>query len=146
MPRIAEISTELSKSRREELSCDNHNKPIFPSIKSFHIINIIFFQTALEYYNAACQYGDKKLQEKCFKWFLVNLMPYYFNHPISELKSIPITLMSKLVNHPDLFVIQTEYSIYVMLKYWVYLQANPDNDKPSLKDINSYFSSKSGII
>ncbi|KAJ8954095.1 hypothetical protein NQ318_004400 [Aromia moschata] len=99
-------------------------------------------KTSLDYYNAACQYGDKKLQEVCFKWFLVNLMPYYFSHPLSELKTIPVSLMAKLVSHPDLFVIQTEYSIYVMLKYWVYLHLYPDSGEPSITSVNEYFCSR----
>lgn len=110
------------------------------------VTELIIFQTGLEYYNAACQYGDKKLQEKCFKWFLVNLMPYYFNHLLDELKTIPTLLMAKLVSHPDLFVVQTEYSIYVMLKYWVYLQIATDDPEPSMVNINDYFCSRSGIV
>lgn len=106
----------------------------------------MLLQTALEYYNAACQYGDKTLQEKCFKWFLVNLMPYYFNHPLDELKTIPTSLMAKLISHPDLFVVQTEYSIYVMLKYWVYLQIVSDDIEPSMVNINNYFCSRSGKL
>ncbi|KAG5887937.1 hypothetical protein JTB14_003032 [Gonioctena quinquepunctata] len=96
-------------------------------------------KTSLDYYNAACQYGDKKLQEVCFKWFLVNLMPYYFSHPLSSLKTIPVSLMGKLVAHPDLFVIQTEYSIYVMLKYWMYMHLFPDCEEPTIAMVNEYF-------
>ncbi|XP_072382553.1 protein germ cell-less isoform X1 [Diabrotica undecimpunctata] len=100
-------------------------------------------KTALSYYTAASQYGDKKLQDVCFKWFLVNLMTYYLHttRPLSELKTIPISLMAKLVAHPDLFVIQTEYSIYVMLKYWMYYQIFPEADEPSINAINEYFCS-----
>ncbi|KAJ8924933.1 hypothetical protein NQ315_001096 [Exocentrus adspersus] len=99
-------------------------------------------KTSLEYYTAACQYGDKKLQGVCFKWFLVNLMPYYFNYPMSKLKTIPVSLMAKLVAHPDLFVIQTEYSIYVMLKYWIYLYLFPEKEEPSISVVNEYFCSR----
>lgn len=73
-------------------------------------------------------------------------MPYYFNHPLDELKTIPTSLMTKLVSHPDLFVVQTEYSIYVMLKYWVYLQIVSDDIEPSMVNINNYFSSRSGKL
>lgn len=97
-------------------------------------------KTSLDYYNAACQYGDKKLQEVCFRWFLVNLMPFYFTHPLKELRTIPIPLMTKLVAHPDLFVIQTEYTVYVMLKYWIYM-LEFGNDEPTINDVNNYFTS-----
>ncbi|CAG9864340.1 unnamed protein product [Phyllotreta striolata] len=106
-------------------------------------------KTSLNYYNAACQYGDKKLQDVCFKWFLVNLMPYYIyyiSHPLSDLKTIPVALMEKLVSHPDLCVIQTEYSIYVMLKYWIYLQLHPDSDEPSMNTVNEYFTSRTETL
>ncbi|CAH1155286.1 unnamed protein product [Phaedon cochleariae] len=99
-------------------------------------------KTSLDYYNAACQYGDKKLEDSCFKWFLVNLMPYYFSHPLAELKTIPVSLMARLVSHPDLFVIQTEYSVYVMLKYWIYVLVFPDNGEPSIATVNEYFSTR----
>ncbi|XP_044765798.1 protein germ cell-less-like [Coccinella septempunctata] len=105
-------------------------------------------KTSLDYFNAACQYGVIKLQEVCFKWFLVNLMTYYFTHPLTNLKTIPIDLMEKLISHPDLFVMQTEYSIYVMLKYWMYLLMNNDCavGEISSKTINSYFSSRKGEL
>ncbi|CAH1372628.1 hypothetical protein MTP99_014104 [Tenebrio molitor] len=101
-------------------------------------------KTSLDYYNAACQYGDKKLQEVCFKWFLVNLMTYYFSHPVVNLKSIPVPLMAKLVSHPDLFVMQTEYSIYVLLKYWVYILTHPEigEEAPNSKEVNNFFCSR----
>ncbi|XP_060535795.1 protein germ cell-less [Cylas formicarius] len=100
-------------------------------------------KTALDYYNAACQYGDKKLQEACFKWFLVNLMPHYFSRSHSELRTIPVSLMTKLVAHPDLFVIQTEYSIYVMLKYWMFLiKRGDEGDDPTVSTVNEYFCSR----
>ncbi|CAH0547623.1 unnamed protein product [Brassicogethes aeneus] len=103
-------------------------------------------KTSLDYYNAACQYGDKKLQQVCFQWFLVNLMPYYFSHPLSELKTIPISLMTKLVSDPDLFVIQTEYSIYVMLKYWVYMLEHSSDQEPSITNVNEFFCARKDKI
>lgn len=71
-------------------------------------------------------------------------MPYYFSHPLLELKSIPKSLMAKLVAHPDLFVVQTEYSIYGLLKYWVYLQSHHNTDDMSVAHVNNYFSSRTG--
>ncbi|XP_057671514.1 protein germ cell-less [Diorhabda carinulata] len=103
-------------------------------------------KTALSYYNAACLYGDKKLQDVCFKWFLVNLMPYYFSFPLLELKTIPVPLMAKLIADPDLFVIQTEYSIYVMLKYWIYMQLFTETEDLSIATVNEYFCSRTETL
>nr|XP_023015152.1 protein germ cell-less-like [Leptinotarsa decemlineata] len=103
-------------------------------------------KTALDYYNAASQYSNKKVRDVCFKWFLMNLMTYYHNKSLSELRTIPISLLSKLVAHPDLVVIQTDYSVYVMLKFWVYLQLFPEGNVPSLKTVNEYFSSRPGRV
>lgn len=62
-----------------------------------------------------------------------------------ELKTIPIQLMTKLVAHPDLFVIQTEYSVYVMLKYWIYMLEHPnETEAPSMVQVNEYFTSRKG--
>ncbi|XP_066250240.1 protein germ cell-less [Euwallacea similis] len=96
-------------------------------------------KTSLDYYNAACQYGDRKLQEACIRWFLVNLMFHYYTHFDMELRTIPIPLMTKLVAHPDLFTIQTEYSIYVMLKYWIYTMHLPDEGRPAISTVNEYY-------
>lgn len=100
-------------------------------------------QTALEYFDAACRYGDKKLREACIKWFLVNLMTYYYASPVT-LKVIPPPLMKELVANPDLFVMQTEFSIYVMLKYWMYMIIHVPQEDPSTKEISKYFCSRKG--
>ncbi|KAF7275110.1 hypothetical protein GWI33_012176 [Rhynchophorus ferrugineus] len=70
-------------------------------------------------------------------------MPHYFNHSHTELSTIPVSLMTKLVAHPDLFVIQTEYSIYVMLKYWMYLIHHKDDKETNISNVNEYFCSRS---
>lgn len=36
--------------------------------------------------------------------------------------------MSTLVNHPDLCVIQSEMTLYNLLKKWVYCRLNPTSD------------------
>lgn len=71
-------------------------------------------------------------------------MTYYFSHPVVNLKNIPISLMTKLVAHPDLFVMQTEYSIYVLLKYWVYILTHPElgDGTPNNKEVNNFFCSR----
>lgn len=100
----------------------------------------------MDYYNAACQYGDRKLQDACIRWFLVNLMSHYYTHSDMELRTIPISLMTKLVAHPDLFTIQTEYSIYVMLKYWIYTMHHADDGRPSISTVNEFFTNREGWL
>lgn len=114
-----------------------------PPPKNKEIIS--FLKTALEYYEASCRYGDKKLKETCIKWFLVNLMTYYYySPPFLNLKMIPVALMTKLLSSPDLFVMQTEFSIYVMLKYWMYMLIYPPLEEPCTKVINLFYYSRKG--
>ncbi|CAG9770666.1 unnamed protein product [Ceutorhynchus assimilis] len=103
------------------------------------MMETINIKTALGYYQASCRYGDKKLQEVCIDWFLVNLMSHYFNNSDKDLGKIPKSLMLKLVAHPNLFTIQTEYTVYVMLKYWIYIRNHPNESFPHLKTVNNYF-------
>lgn len=79
-------------------------------------------------------------------WFLVNLMTFYYYGSVGYLRTIPIQLMSKLVSNPDLFVVQTEFSLYAMLKFWMYIQIHPylKND-PAIKEVNQFYSSRTGI-
>lgn len=111
------------------------------------MLETINSQTSLAYYKAACNYGDRKLEQVCFKWFLVNLMTYYFTPPFNHLKVIPTDLMEKLIAHPDLFVMQTEYSIYVMLKCWMYMQLNENIEEVHCsKVVCNYFASRKGEL
>lgn len=104
-----------------------------------------FMQTSLEYYNAACQYGDTKLKETCIQWFLVNLMTYYFGTNLITIKVIPIALMTKLVSHANLFVMKTEINVYIMLVQWMYLMIHQDAlENVTLQDINNFFTSRTG--
>uniref|UniRef100_T1I2V3 BTB domain-containing protein n=1 Tax=Rhodnius prolixus TaxID=13249 RepID=T1I2V3_RHOPR len=83
--------------------------------------------TAVQYHQAACNYGTQKVKEKVIEWFLVNLTDYFVKNT-SRLQDIDIDLMSTLVNHPDLCVIQSEMTLYNLLKKWVYCRLNPTSD------------------
>ena len=86
------------------------------------IINkLLFLQTAVQYYEAARQYGVKNVEKVAFDWLLVNLLSYYMNQP-KWLLTINTDLMQKLVEHSDLIVLKTEFSIYLLLKFWLYLK------------------------
>ncbi|KAF5296198.1 hypothetical protein FQA39_LY12652 [Lamprigera yunnana] len=107
------------------------------------MIETINPKSAINYYNAACQYADKKLRETCMQWFLVNLMTFYYYGSLCYLRTIPISLMAKLVADSNLFVVQTEFSLYVMLKFWMYMHVHPElTSDPSIKDINSFYSTR----
>lgn len=47
----------------------------------------------------------------------------------------------------DLFVMQTEFSIYVLLRFWVFLQLHPEWDsssRESLLEAQQYFQNRKG--
>ncbi|XP_022920674.1 protein germ cell-less [Onthophagus taurus] len=110
------------------------------------MIETINSKTALDYYSAACQYGDTKLKERSIKWFLVNLMGYFYNlSHLDQLGTIPIDLMSLLVLHPDLCVMKTEITLYVLLTQWMYVQLHPDEEYSSQEITNFYGSRKDDV-
>lgn len=81
----------------------------------------------------------------CIEWFLVNLMTFYYASPLSRLKIIPIPLMTKLVTHPNLFVMKTEITAYVMLVQWMYMQLFPEQaDEVTPQEISLYFTNRKG--
>ncbi len=45
-----------------------------------------------------------------------------------SLGQVPADLMGRLVRSPDLFVMQTEFSAYVLLRLWLYLRFHPGFD------------------
>ncbi|XP_067008338.1 protein germ cell-less [Anabrus simplex] len=99
------------------------------------MIETLNTETAVLYYEAACEYGLKNVKEASFRWLLVNLLCHVQLHP-SKLRLISVELMTKLVSDPDLFVMQTEFSLYVFLRYWVYLQIKSECDYGPKEGIN----------
>lgn len=98
-------------------------------------------KTALDYYIAGCQYGDNKLKDSCIRWFLINLMGHFYNlSRLEQLRSIPTSLMVKLISHPDLCVMKTEITLYVLLTQWMYLQLHQDESSVSALEISNYYS------
>ncbi|XP_055594442.1 protein germ cell-less [Uranotaenia lowii] len=78
-------------------------------------------ETAVRYYEAACEYGVKVVKQSTFSWLLVNLLSLY--HKTGKwLRLISIELMEALVASPDLYVMQTELSLYTLLRFWMYLR------------------------
>lgn len=81
-------------------------------------------QTVVRYWEASAQYGCMKMTTICQDWLAVNLLSHLPDHP-ARLRDIPPPLMSELVRSPHLFVMQTEFSVYVLLRLWVFLQLHP---------------------
>lgn len=100
-------------------------------------------KTALDYYMAGCQYGDNKLKDSCTRWFLINLMGHFYNlNQLEQLRAIPTSLMMKLVAHPDLCVMKTEITLYVLLTQWMYLQLHHDTNNVSAQEISNFYASR----
>jgi BTB/POZ domain-containing protein 13 len=57
--------------------------------------------------------------------------------------------MQKLVSSSDLFVMQTEFSIYVLLRFWMFLHLHPEwesSSRESLLEAQQYFQNRKGEI
>ena len=57
--------------------------------------------------------------------------------------------MQKLVSSSDLFVMQTEFSIYVLLRFWVFLHLHPEwesSSRESVLEAQQYFQNRKGDI
>lgn len=100
-------------------------------------------ETAVNYYETACTYGVQIVKETAFKWLLVNLLGFFSKHT-NKLRFIEIGLMEKLVASPELCVMQTEFSLYIVLRCWLFLKLVPDwdPDKVSTGEPSSFFSKR----
>ncbi|EEB13890.1 hypothetical protein Phum_PHUM264430 [Pediculus humanus corporis] len=101
------------------------------------------YTNALSYYNAALEYGVMSLKEASFNWLLANLLTSIRNIP-DILCSISVDLMTALISSPNLFVVQTESSIYYLLQFWLYIILNPSkknsgNRQQILIESSEYF-------
>jgi len=81
-------------------------------------------QTVVQYWEAASRYGCLSTSSMCVAWLAVNLLSHLPDHP-ARLREVPSSLMAELVASPHLFVMQTEFSVYVLLRLWVFLQLHP---------------------
>ena len=100
-------------------------------------------ETVVRYWEGCQQYGCVKLTKTCVDWLNVNLLSHLPDHP-ARLREVSPALMSDLVSSPDLFVMQTECSVYVLLRLWVFLQLHPAWDGEPQQAVNAsqrYFKS-----
>ena len=72
-------------------------------------------KTVARYYESAIFYGAKNIEKACLAWLKVNLLSHLPEHP-EHLREISSSLMAALINAADLFVMQTEFSVYVLLR------------------------------
>lgn len=91
------------------------------------MVDTINAETAIQYYEAACQYGVLGVKKSTFQWFQINLLSIYNKHP-NLLRHISIELMSALTASHNLYVMQTEFSLYTLLRTWMFLQLHPSYD------------------
>ncbi|KAI8034576.1 protein germ cell-less-like [Drosophila gunungcola] len=89
--------------------------------------------TVVEYYEAASQYGLMPVKMSTIQWLEINLLITYTvltsSQAVSDfLKPIPIELMCELTASPDLYVIQAEFTLYRLLRDWMFLRLRPDDD------------------
>lgn len=81
-------------------------------------------QTAISYYEAACLYGSVNVKKAAMVFLETNLLCIYHKDE-QLLRQISVELMTKLVASPDLYVMQTEFSLYTLLRTWMYLRLHP---------------------
>ncbi|KAJ9578457.1 hypothetical protein L9F63_005327, partial [Diploptera punctata] len=98
------------------------------------MIETVNAETAVKYYEAGCEYGVQRVKDAAFKWLLINLLSHFQDQP-KRLREISVDLMEKLVSSSDLFVMQTEFSLYVLLRFWVFLQLHPEWDSSSRESL-----------
>lgn len=82
-------------------------------------------ETAILYYEASCQYGVQNSKQSSFEWLETNLVGYFIKY-IKHLKLMNEDLITALVSSPNLYVFQTEFSLYILLRLWIYLKFFPD--------------------
>lgn len=99
-------------------------------------------ETVIGYYEAACDYGVQTVKSAAFKWLLVNLLSFVNKHS-KYLRDINAELMQALVTSPNLCVMQTEFSLYMMLRSWMLLKIYPNwgPDDESIQP-DTYFSQR----
>lgn len=106
----------------------------------------IKLDTVISYYEVAEQYGLTRLKKKCFDWLECNLT-FLVSEDAKTLRQIPPGLMEQLVKSPALVVVQTEFSLYLMVTGWTFLREHPSWEgdlKECAQEAHKYFMERSG--
>ena len=85
----------------------------------------ISWETVIRYLKAASLYGASNVADQCKEWLQINLLCSATENP-KFLAQIEPDLMAELIRDENLFVMQTEFSVYVLLRLWAFLRLNPD--------------------
>lgn len=101
------------------------------------------------YNEAATQYNVKSVIDATIDWLMVNLLSFYAKQKL-RLRDISLDLLTKLIISSELFVMQTEYSLYNLVRLWTYLQINTElteADEPKIDEYaQAYFKSREGSL
>ncbi|XP_063704449.1 protein germ cell-less [Culicoides brevitarsis] len=90
-------------------------------------------ETAVNYYETACSYGVHSVKKVAFEWLLTNFMGFY-SKSSKRLSGIDVDLMTALASSPNLCVMQTEFSLYIILRSWMFLKLFPEYTPPEKTD------------
>ncbi|GBM72142.1 Protein germ cell-less [Araneus ventricosus] len=81
----------------------------------------INIETILLYYEASELYGLIEVKNSTLDWLNRNML-FCMNASPEHLRQVSCDLMSELISSPKLVVVQTEFSLYLLLKNWVFLK------------------------
>lgn len=104
------------------------------------------YETAVNYYEMACTYGVHSVKKCTFEWLQMNLLGFFCKNN-KRLSSIDVDLMTALVSSPNLCVMQTEFSLYIVLRSWMFWKLFPDHstektEKDAQVDHSTYFAKR----
>ncbi|KAF7990963.1 hypothetical protein HCN44_000768 [Aphidius gifuensis] len=90
-------------------------------------------KTVVPYYNAAVSYGVPEAKKAAKKWLEVNLLGYGWRYP-TFLREITPEFMAELINSPGLVAMQTEFCLYMMLREWLFIHMEDNDDSVEVDD------------
>lgn len=80
----------------------------------------------------------------CIQW-LERCLLTEMTTTAASLRSLPASMLQRTIASPGLFAVQTEFSVYVLLKMWLFVQLQPsfegDHDK-MLAESHKYFKNR----
>eukprot|EP00128_Syssomonas_multiformis_P012601 Colp12_sorted_trinity150504_noHs@1322 len=97
--------------------------------------------TVAAYHQAAQEYGQSQLRDKCVLW-----LQRHFTWAMEDhLATLDAELLEKVIGSPNLVVIHIEVDVYSILRKWLYLKVRPSADLAG-KDLGqvsqAYFSER----
>ncbi|KAG8189166.1 hypothetical protein JTE90_018458 [Oedothorax gibbosus] len=107
----------------------------------------INIDTVLSFHEAAELYGLNQIKCITMDWLHKNTVLRLSASP-AHLQQVSCTLMAELISSPNLVVVQTEFSLYLLLKQWVFLKENISfrNYEACTVAADQYFKSNAGTL